>query len=151
MNSPPKSRYQDVREGAEFGKSRAPRGLAFRETGRDDTAMRWMLAPILAAASMAGPINDACPVDGQKVDAGQTSEVKVGFCCANCKGRFDRDPLATLNKLDKIPTETCPLSGKPVADATSTVVVAFCRAECKGKFDGEPGKYLSKIKPAEKK
>jgi YHS domain-containing protein len=106
---------------------------------------RLLMAALLAAVAGAGPINDTCPVSGEKADGKLTSELKIGFCCANCKGRFDRDPLATLHKLDKIPVDTCPSSGKAVGDATSTVVVAFCRDECKRAFDKEPGKYLAKI------
>jgi len=112
---------------------------------------RLLLAVLLAAGASAGPINETCPVNGGPADSKVTSELKIGFCCANCKGRFDRDPLATLHKLDKIPVDTCPLSGKAVGDATSTVTVAFCRQECKAKFDQEPGKYLAKIQAAEKR
>ncbi len=113
--------------------------------------LRLFLAALFAALATAGPINDACPVSGEKADGKITSELKIGFCCANCKGRFDRDPLATLHKLDKIPVNTCPLSGKAVGDATSTVVVAFCRQECKSAFEKDPGKYLAKIQAAEKR
>ncbi|MBI3856517.1 MAG: hypothetical protein HY293_12590 [Planctomycetes bacterium] len=100
---------------------------------------------------LAGPLNDACPVSGDKVDGKHTSELKIGFCCANCKGRFDRDPLAALHKMEKLSPDVCPLSGKPVGDAVSTVTVAFCRDECKAKFDKEPGKYLARIQAADKK
>jgi YHS domain-containing protein len=103
---------------------------------------------LAAAAGAAGPLNDACPVSGDPADGKITAEIKVGFCCANCKGRFDRDPLATLRKLDRLPTDTCPLSGKPIGDAVSTVTVALCRDECKKSFEKEPGKYLSKLRPA---
>jgi YHS domain-containing protein len=115
------------------------------------TPMTRILLAALLAASSAGPINETCPVSGEKSDGKLTSEIKLGFCCANCKGRFDRDPLATLHKLDKIPVDTCPLSGKAVGDATSTVTVAFCREECKRAFDREPGKYLARIQAAEKR
>src|SRR5262249_6268099 len=81
------------------------------------------LALLLSAA---GPLNDTCPVSGDKADGKITADVKIGFCCANCKGRFDRDPVATLRKLDRIPVDTCPLSGKPIGDAVSTVTVALC-------------------------
>lgn len=109
------------------------------------------VAAFPAGPSSAASVNDKCPVSGEKVDAKQTSELKVGFCCANCKGKFDKDPVASLNKMDKVPNETCPLAGKPVKDASSTVTIAFCCDDCKGKFDKEPGKYLSKLKAAEKK
>ena len=112
---------------------------------------RILLAALVAASAAAGSINESCPVDGEKADGKLTSEIKIGFCCANCKGRFDRDPLATLGKLDKIPSDTCPLSGKTVGDATSTIVIAFCRPDCKSLFDKEPGRYLAKIRAAERR
>jgi YHS domain-containing protein len=98
----------------------------------------------------AAAINDKCPVSGEKVGK-ETMEVKVSFCCGNCKGKFDKDPVASLNKMDKFPNDKCPVAGKPVKDATSTVTIAFCCDDCKGKFEKEPGKYLSKLKAAEKK
>jgi hypothetical protein len=54
--------------------------------------------------------------------------------------------VSLLVKVDKVPNEKCPASGKAVAaDASSSVAVAFCCGECKGKFDKEPGKYLGKV------
>ncbi|HLY09220.1 MAG TPA: hypothetical protein VKW04_07970 [Planctomycetota bacterium] len=104
---------------------------------------------VAVAAGAAGPLNDTCPVSGDKADGKITAELKIGFCCANCKGRFDRDPLATLHRLDRIPVDTCPLSGKPIGDAVSTVTVALCRDECRKRFEKEPGTYLSALKAAE--
>jgi YHS domain-containing protein len=112
---------------------------------------RLLLVALLSALAPAGPINETCPVNGEKADGKLTSDLKFGFCCANCKGRFDRDPLGTLHKLDKIPDGTCPLSGKSAGDATSTVTVAFCSGDCKSRFEKEPGKYLAKIQAAEKR
>jgi YHS domain-containing protein len=106
------------------------------------------LVLLALATAGAGPLNDTCPVSGDRADGKITAELKVAFCCANCKGRFDRDPLAVLRKLDRISEETCPLSGKPVGDAVSTVTIAFCRGECKKSFEKDPGKYLSKLQPA---
>jgi YHS domain-containing protein len=109
------------------------------------------VAAYSSGSSSAAPINDKCPVSGEKIDAKQTSELKIGFCCGNCKGKFEKDPVSALNKMDKVPNETCPLAGKPVKDASSTVSIAFCCDDCKAKFDKEPGKYLAKLKAAEKK
>lgn len=111
--------------------------------------MNQLLGAALLALVAAGPLNDSCPVSGNKADGKITAEIKLGFCCANCKGRFDRDPLATLRKLDRIPVDTCPLSGKPVGDAVSTVTIAFCRDDCRRTFEKEPGKYLGKLQSAE--
>jgi YHS domain-containing protein len=108
-------------------------------------------AAILLAVglSAAGPLNDTCPVSGDKADGKITAEVKIGFCCANCKGRFDRDPLAVLRKLDRISEDTCPISGKPVGDAVSTVTIALCKDECKKSFEKEPARYFGKLKASE--
>jgi YHS domain-containing protein len=99
-----------------------------------------------ATPRKADPLNDKCPLKGEAIDKGKTSEVKVAFCCANCKGKFDRDPVASLGKVDKLPNEKCPLSGKALGDATSTVTIAFCCGDCKEKFDNEPARYLGKVK-----
>ena len=99
----------------------------------------------------AAPINDKCPLSGKDVDASKSSEVKVSFCCGNCKGKFEKDPSA-ISKIEKLPNEKCPLSGKAVAaDASTTVAVAFCCGNCKGKFDADPAKFVGKVKAKEAK
>jgi YHS domain-containing protein len=113
--------------------------------------LSFSVAAFSAGSNPAASVNDKCPVSGEKVDAKQTSELKIGFCCGECKGKFEKDPVASLNKMDKLPNEKCPVAGKPVKEASSTVTIAFCCDECKGKFDKEPGKYLGKLKAAEKK
>jgi len=102
------------------------------------------LAGLLLAS--AEPVNHDCPMDGKPVDRGRTSEVKIEFCCANCKGRFDRDPFAWLSKVYKLPNERCPLSGKPPADAVSTLTIGFCSGDCKKAFDQEPARHLGKVR-----
>lgn len=52
----------------------------------------------------AKPINDKCPVSGAGVKAGFVSTFKgktVGFCCNNCKGKFDAEPAKFAAKLPK--------------------------------------------------
>jgi len=105
---------------------------------------------LAAAMPRRGPFNDACPITGKEIARDKTSDVKVGFCCANCKGKFDRDPAAGLLKVEKVPNDTCPLSGRAIGDAVSTVTVAFCSGDCKEKFDKEPAKYMKAVKPAKK-
>ena len=107
----------------------------------------------LAAATSrrADALNDKCPISGKAIDKAKTSEVKVGFCCKDCKAKFDKEPSACLGKVDKLPNEKCPVSGKALGDASSTVTVAFCCGDCKEKFDKEPAKYLGAVKAAEKK
>jgi hypothetical protein len=51
-----------------------------------------------------------------------------------------------LGKVDKLPNEKCPLSGRALADATSTVTIAFCCGDHREKFDKEPAKYLGQVK-----
>jgi YHS domain-containing protein len=105
-----------------------------------------------AGEKAADPINAKCPMSGKDVDAKATSEVKVAFCCGNCKGKFEKDPTACLGKVDKLPNEKCPVSGKAVdANATSTVAVAFCCGNCKGKFDKDPASFLGKVKGKDSK
>jgi len=99
-----------------------------------------------AATRKADALNSKCPVSGKDVDKAKTSEVKVGFCCGNCKGKFDADPSAALSKVEKLPNDKCPMAGKPVGDASSTVTVAFCCGDCKEKFDKEPAKFNGKVK-----
>lgn len=48
------------------------------------------------------PVNDKCPVSGAAVKPGFVSTFEgktVGFCCNNCKGKFDADPSKFAAKL----------------------------------------------------
>lgn len=52
---------------------------------------------LLAASSIisAAPVNTTCIMSGKPIKEGVTSEYKgktVGFCCTNCKARFDSNP-----------------------------------------------------------
>jgi hypothetical protein len=59
---------------------------------------------VAMANTSADPVNKKCPVANKELKAGApTSDVKkgdkeytVGFCCKNCKGKWDaeKDPLA---------------------------------------------------------
>jgi len=63
-----------------------------------------MTFSVVSAKSTADPVNKKCPVAKKDIKAdAPTSEVKkgdkeytVGFCCKNCKGKWDaeKDPLA---------------------------------------------------------
>ena len=69
--------------------------------------------PLAAAEPPASkPINDKCPVSDKAVDPTKTSMYEgklVGFCCADCKATFDKDPKPYLAKLGLVaatpPTE----------------------------------------------
>ena len=57
---------------------------------------------VAAAPTGAKPGNSVCPLSGEPVDAqfvlayeGKT----VGFCCNNCKGKFEADPKAHASKI----------------------------------------------------
>ncbi|HEX7898949.1 MAG TPA: hypothetical protein VF950_14395 [Planctomycetota bacterium] len=105
-----------------------------------------------AGERVADPINAKCPVGNKDIDAKQTTEVKVAFCCGNCKAKFEKDPTACIGKVEKLPNEKCPVSGKAVdTNATATVAVGFCCGNCKGKFEKDPASFLSKIKGKEEK
>ena len=105
----------------------------------------------------AGPINDACPVSGQPVDAAQTVSFEgetVGFCCPKCKAAFEKEPAKFAEKLGLEKTagpvnDKCPVSDQPV-DAAQTVAyegatVAFCCGKCKAAFEKEPAKFAAKL------
>ena len=63
-----------------------------------------MTFSVAFAAVSADPVNKQCPIAKKDLKAGApTSDVKkgdkeytVGFCCKNCKGKWDaeKDPLA---------------------------------------------------------
>src|SRR5262249_23581017 len=56
-------------------------------------------APATAAAK---PINAKCPLSGKDVDPSKTSVYKtqtIGFCCADCKGKFDAEPAKFIGKV----------------------------------------------------
>ena len=91
------------------------------------------------------PINDKCPLSGRDVNPEKTSEVKISFCCNNCKGKFDKDPGAFIAKVKTL--DKCPLSGRDVSEkANTTIKVAMCCGNCKGKFDKDPTKFIAKVK-----
>jgi len=106
----------------------------------------------IAVSAHAGDkaINTKCPLSGKGVDAAKVSDVKVEFCCNNCKGKFDAAPTKFMKKAAKGEEGKCILSGKEAA-ASSSVKVAFCCGNCQAKFDKSPKKYLAKLAPTKKK
>lgn len=99
--------------------------------------------------------NDKCPVSGKAVDGSTVSTYAkvVGFCCGNCKGKFDKDPDAHVEKVAAAPTThvntACPVSGKDVDDSKTEThdgkVVAFCCGNCQKKFAADPDKFADKV------
>jgi YHS domain-containing protein len=124
-----------------------------------------------AATSAAGnPINKKCPVTGKDVAAGREVEYKkqtIGFCCADCVGKFEGEPEKYIGKVKEFKksaveisladpiNKVCPVSGKDV-NPTKTVehegqLIGFCCDDCKGKFESDPKKFIGKVKEFKKK
>ena len=40
------------------------------------------------------PANDKCPMSGKpvKAETATAAQAEIGFCCGNCKGKFEKDP-----------------------------------------------------------
>ena len=105
-----------------------------------------------SAKKAAAPINDVCPFSNKAINASKTSTVKVGFCCGNCQGKFEKNPAAYFAKVAKTGSDKCPMSGKPAkASKSASVTVGLCCGKCKAKFDKAPRKSLAKVKAAKKK
>jgi YHS domain-containing protein len=131
---------------------------------------------ICCSEDAADPINKTCPVSGKDVNPTKTVEYEkqlIGFCCDDCKGKFEADPKKYIGKVKefkkskKAPDEeisftagdpinsVCPISGKDV-NPTKTVeyekqLIGFCCDDCKGKFESDPKKYIGKVKEFKKK
>ncbi len=119
---------------------------------------QYALAPVLDPNR---PINAKCPLTGKDVvpahfslHEGQT----IGFCCPDCKAKFDADPAAFIGKVAEFkpavasqkPINTkCPVTGKDVDPAHFSLyedqAIAFCCTMCKAQFDKDPKSLLSKI------
>jgi endogenous inhibitor of DNA gyrase (YacG/DUF329 family) len=125
---------------------------------------------LVVALLAADPINKKCPYTGKDVNAEKTSvykEATVGFCCDNCKGKFDKAPDTEIKKVKEFKAKKvsvsdvslsladpinkkCPYTGKDVnAEQTSVykeATVGFCCGNCKGKFDKAPDTEIKKVK-----
>jgi YHS domain-containing protein len=60
---------------------------------------------VVAAAPKVGaddPINKTCPLSGKDVNPTKTVEYEkqlIGFCCDDCKGKFEADPKKYIGKV----------------------------------------------------
>jgi len=97
------------------------------------------------------PINEKCANNGKPINPEKTISVDVGFCCNNCKGKFDKDPAAYLEKVAKAADGKCPLSGEAVGDAKSTLTIGFCCGNCQGGAKKDPKAAVAKLAEATKK
>ena len=100
---------------------------------------------IAAEEKESAPINDKCPFAGKDVNSSKTVDIKIGFCCENCQGKFEKDLASNLGKVKDL--EKCPFSGKDVK-AHTTVKVAFCCGNCQGKAKKDLVAVLKKVKVA---
>lgn len=91
-----------------------------------------------AAENAAQPkkaVNSICPVSGNPVDPNVTSEVgdkAVAFCCANCKGEFDKEPGKFTSKIPELggaPASDSVLSGELTDIAGNKVDLASFRGK----------------------
>ncbi len=120
------------------------------------STMKKMLAGLLAVAVLASlsvmgvaedkskPINDKCPLSGNAVNADATIDVKVEFCCNNCKKKYDEDPAKFHAAVAKSKEGKCIMNGKD-ASKSSTLTVGFCCNNCKGKAEKDPKAVVAKL------
>lgn len=75
----------------------------FRTSKEKEVAKHEEALKKTASSAVSGePVNAKCPVIGKDVDKAKKSVLEgqtVGFCCDNCKGKFDKDPSAFRAKL----------------------------------------------------
>ncbi len=114
---------------------------------------------VAQANDAAKPINATCPVSGQpvKVEFVSTHANQViGFCCGNCKGKFDANPAEFIAKIPefkapqaKAINAKCPISGGDVNEAQTVTyenqVIGFCCGNCKAKFNENPAEHIGKV------
>src|SRR6185436_18408164 len=70
--------------------------------GIDPPAKVVEIAALATVAAAAKAINAKCPISGKDVDASKVSTYKtqvIGFCCDNCKGKFDAEPAKFIGKV----------------------------------------------------
>jgi YHS domain-containing protein len=65
-----------------------------------------MAFPLVLAATpkfgLDDPINKVCPLSGKDVNPTKTVEYEkqvIGFCCDDCKGKFESDPKKYIGKV----------------------------------------------------
>lgn len=120
------------------------------------STMKKMFAGLLAVAVLASlsvmgiaeekskPINEKCPFSGKAVNPDATIDVKVEFCCNNCKKKYDAEPTKFLDKVAKAEAGKCIMNGKD-ASKSSTLTVGFCCNDCKGKAEKDPKAAVAKL------
>lgn len=110
---------------------------------------------------------ETCVVSGEKL-GGMGEPVDyvyknrlVRFCCKGCVKSFEKDPAASLAKLDEAaiakqapnyPRRTCVVSGETLGSmgesidyVTGNRLVRFCCKACVKQFEKDPAAYLDKL------
>jgi|694.fasta_scaffold00028_10 hypothetical protein len=92
------------------------------------------------------------PRDAKLANSAEWKDGKVYFCCAGCKGKFekmskeDKEKMASKSNAQLVATKqytqkACPISGGDLNPETAIEVagckVAFCCKNCKGKVEGQ--------------
>lgn len=96
-----------------------------------------------------------CPVSGKPVSSKQFIEKdgkKVSFCCADCKGAYEKDSVKYAAKLENSYTyqTICPVMDDEIVpsifvETTDGRKVYVCCRGCTNKLVDKPEKYLSKL------
>jgi YHS domain-containing protein len=111
-----------------------------------------------------------CPVSGQKLGSmGDPITVihegrQIKLCCTGCQAKFEKEPQAYLEKIDKemiedqlpyYPLETCVVSGQkltamgePINRIYNNRLVRFCCNNCVAGFEKDPEAFLTKLNAA---
>lgn len=118
---------------------------------------------------------DTCLVSGEPLKGGDMGDPidylygnrLVRFCCQNCIARFEKDPVAYMEKLDaaviekqteKYPLDACIVSGEaldgmgePVNFIVGNRLFRLCCQACVEKIEKQPVKYMALLRNAYKK
>ena len=121
---------------------------------------------VIAAQKAAYPL-EKCPISGETLgDDPKMAPVNfvygtrlVRFCCSKCVASFQKDPAATMTKLDnayiasqkaKYTVDVCPVSGEKLDDKAVDVLygnklIRMCCNDCKADLAKTPDKVLAKL------
>ena len=123
-------------------------------------------AGVIAAQKAAYPL-ETCPVSGEKLGGDPkmapvdfvSGTRLVRFCCKDCIAKFEKDPSATMTKLDaayitaqkaKYTVDVCPVEGKKLDDKAvdalyGNKLVRVCCNDCKAELAKSPDVVLKKL------
>jgi len=104
-----------------------------------------------------------CPLTGKPVNADFSvmhEGMKIGFCCKNCKAKFEKNAGAKKKALEALPGtlawfDTCPGSGKDISVDFEPVLfevakgvkenIYFCCPGCSAPFKKDPAAGVAKL------